>query len=188
MLREPQDSQGQGAASRRPDAEGKAGPDLLELAGVVAEQPAQTVEMVFFRAAGVLFAIPAESAEQVERRGGNRSPSVDLAAQMGRRARAQLILVARAGASQLRLQVDEVLELAAVPLDAIYALPRLVADRQRGGYVMGLATRGDELAVLLDAAALLGSPGFQAQSGAAQSAQPEATSGDQAASVTSGVR
>lgn len=188
MLGRPQYSQSEGAASHRAQAEDKAGPDLIELAETADDQPPETLQVVFFRAGGMLFAIPAESVEQVQRTGGMRSPSVRLVADMGGRARDQLILVVRAGASRVWLGVDEVLEIAALPLEAIYALPRLVADRQRGGYVMGLAIRGDELAVLLDANALPGSPGLRAQTPAAQPAEPEATRREEAAGITFGVR
>ena len=128
-----------------------------------ARPPRETNQWVLFRAGGVLFAVAAESVERAERRRSRHAAPLDLAPEMGRQTREGLSLALRAGASRVWLRADEVLEVTSLPLQAIYALPRLVAARQRGNYVLGLAVRGDELAVLLDVSALADAAGSLAQ-------------------------
>jgi len=119
-----------------------------------AEAAPEALPAVLFRAGGVLFAVRAESVAGAHRERGKRPPAFDLGAEIDRPARRNLVLALRAGGAHVRLSVDEVLEVASLPLESIHALPRLAAQRQRGGYVLGLAVRGDDLAVLLDVDAL----------------------------------
>jgi chemotaxis signal transduction protein len=60
------------------------------------------------------------------------------------------------------LRVDDVLEVATLPLSDIYALPRLAAAQQRGAYVSGIGRRNGELVVLLDPVALARMAGARA--------------------------
>jgi len=188
MLGRPNHTRGRGVGAHGGQAESRAAPGLIELAAA-AEPPAETVEILFFRVGGVLFALPAQSVQQVERVGETIAPSVPAAAGSGRPAREQLVLAAAAGVSRVRLGVDEVLEVAALPLESIYALPRLVADRQRGGYVAGLAVRGDELAILLEADAL---PDHLGPGATSETAPPqvgdESERREDAAEITVGAR
>jgi hypothetical protein len=107
------------------------------------------VEVVVFRAGGVTFAAPCRHIGQVQRRRATAGV-FDLAAEMGGRAQADLVLALRGAAGGVRLQVDEVVEVARLPMSAIHALPRLAAERHDGGYVVGVVVRQGELAVLLD--------------------------------------
>jgi len=120
----------------------------------VLDQAGEALEVVLFRAGGVLFAVPADGVEQAQRRDAHLS-ALDLAAEMGRTARRDLILVLRCEGERARVRVDEVVEVAALPLAAIHPLPRLAAERHRGGYVFAVAERDDELAVMLDVRALI---------------------------------
>lgn len=124
---------------------------------ITAGEPApEALQVVLFRAGGVLFAVPASEVEQARRRDDDRAAGVDLAAALGGRTRdgGGLMLIVRHQGNHLRLLADEVLKVAALPLAVIYPLPRLVAESQRGGYVSGVAICGDELALLLDPGAL----------------------------------
>jgi hypothetical protein len=115
---------------------------------------ADGLQVVFFRAGGALLAVCAAEVEQAQRECGEPGMMVDLAAEMGGAGERNLLLMIRADGERLGLRVDDVLEVATLPLCDIYALPRLAAARQRGGYVSGIGRRGDELAILLDATAL----------------------------------
>lgn len=121
---------------------------LTEAAGSDAARDA--VEVVLFRAGGVTFAVPCENVEQAQRQRTTAAAAFDLAAEMGQRAQRDLTLALRCGALRVRLRVDEVVEVARLPLTAIHALPRLAAQRHDGGYVTGVVVRETELVVLLD--------------------------------------
>jgi len=150
------DEGGGGRAQANGCAAGKAqpkGPEPEAEAGLCEPPEPDAVQALLFRAGGALFAVPAKAVDKAER-GRERVAAFDLAAQMGGRARENLVLALRAGPKLVRIRVDEVLEVAMLPLAAIFALPRLAAERHRGGYVLGVALRGEELAMLLDVNAL----------------------------------
>ncbi|UCH34027.1 MAG: chemotaxis protein CheW [Armatimonadota bacterium] len=120
----------------------------------VADRLRAPIDVVFFRAGQVLFAVLAENVEQVQRSRGGHLPVVDLAAEIGREAQRDVVLVLRVGAARVRVRIDEALDVVAAPLENFHPLPRLAAAAQRGGYVEGIVVREDELAILLDARAL----------------------------------
>ena len=115
----------------------------------------QDPEVVLFRAGGVLFAVPAENAREAQRDRSGRRPALDLAGALGRGPAGRQILVVAAGRKRLCLRVDEVEEVTVLPLETIHRLPPPAANSQRGGYVVGVAVRGDELALMLDVGALV---------------------------------
>jgi len=120
------------------------------------------MQIVLFRAGGALFAVPAAEVEQAKRGGDETELTVDLTAEMRIPGGGDLLLVIIAGGARLGLRVDEVLEVATLPLSDIYALPRLAAVQQRGGYVTGIGRRNGELVVLLDPVALARMAGARA--------------------------
>lgn len=139
-----------GGASRMP-GESAAGNSTPPAVGISHE----VLQVVLFRAGGGLFAVTAEHVEQAQRVQRVRQVTVDLANETGCGCSGNLVLTVQTPTGRVFLLIDDVLEVASLPLDQIFAMPRLVADRHRGGYVSGVALRNDELAVLLDADALV---------------------------------
>lgn len=131
----------------------------------------ETLDVVLFRAGGVLFAVPAENAREAQHDRSRRRPALDLAVALGRRPAGNQILVVTAGRRRLCLRVDEVEEVTALPLETIHRLPSAAADSHRGGYVVGVAERGDELALMLDVGALVRAEAEIAPRGAPQRSQ-----------------
>jgi len=139
-----------GDAMRMPGESGAASPGSPAIG-----TPHEVLQIVLFRAGGGLFALAAENVEQAQRVPHARQATIDLAMETGCGRRGNLVLTVRAPTGRIFLLIDDVLEVASLPLEQIFAMPRLAADRHRGGYVSGVALRDDELAVLLDADALV---------------------------------
>ena len=135
-------------------------------AGELEPAPVETLQdgmqVVLFRAGGALFAVPAAEVEQAKRGGDETELTVDFTAEMRIPGGGDLLLVILTGGARLGLRVDEVLEVATLPLSDIYALPRLAATQQRGAYVSGIGRRNGELVVLLDPVALARMAGARA--------------------------
>lgn len=137
-------------------------PGAGELEPAAVETLQDGMQIVLFRAGGALFAVPAANVEQAKRGGDETELTVDFTAEMRIPGGGDLLLVILAGGARLGLRVDEVLEVATLPLSDIYALPRLAAAQQRGGYVSGIGRRNGELVVLLDPVALARMAGARA--------------------------
>jgi chemotaxis signal transduction protein len=147
-----------GSAARGGDA--TALPRLVSEAGKLrsaemADPQPDALQVVLFRVAGTAFAVTADDVDQAQRSPGRHLPAFDLGAEIGYGASDTLVLALRTPHGRVRLLVDDVVEVTTLPLEQIYALPRLAAENHRGGYVSAVAMRGEELVVLLDADALV---------------------------------